>query len=244
MKKIFIVLLSVFTLVTYAQESVLLRLNYHKGDQFEMKMNVSQEMGAVMSMDINMTMSMDITSVTDDEYTSDMKIASMKMDMSQAGNKMSFDSKMKDDELDEAGKMLKSKMGGLMSAVISAKGNNLGEVLETTVEPNIPGASDMMNQSGKVVFPKEAVKVGDTWDMKQSQNGMDLNFIYKVISIEKESVKLEVSGTIGGMAEGTLSGNMHIDRASGNPINSLVNMEMTLQGQKMTTIATATMVKK
>ena len=244
MRKLFILLLSSFTLVTYAQESVLLRLNYQKGDQFEMKMNISQDMEPVMSMDMKMTMSMDITSVSENEYTSDMKIASMKMEMSQAGNKMSFDSEMKDDELDEAGKMLKSQMGGLMSAVISAKGNNLGEVLETKVEPNVPGASDMMNQSGNVIFPIEAVKEGDTWNMKQTQNGMELNFIYKVLSIEKESVILEVSGNVGGMAEGTLSGNMNIDRESGNPINSLVNMEMTVQGQKMSTTATTTIVKK
>lgn len=208
-----------------------------------MKMKMSQDMGTMMSMDMNMSMKQDITSVTGDTYVSQMKIAKISTDISQGGMNMSYDSTKSDDELDAGGKAMKGQMGPMLNAVITVKGNSIGEIFETTVEPSVPGTQDLTEQSNNVVYPKKALRVGDTWKMTKSNKGMDINFVYKVKSITKEVVLLDISGTVGGIAEGTITGDMNVDRKSGVPLISNVNMNMTVQGQEMITKMTATMTK-
>lgn len=244
MKKLLVLFLVVSSTISLAQESVLLRLNYKKGDKYIMSMNMSQNMGTMMSMNMSMKMSQEITNVTGEEYVSEMKIASMKMDMNQGGMSMNFDSSKSDDELDDAGKMMKSQMGPMLKAVITSKGNNLGEVLSTTVEPNTPGTSDLTKQSSNVVYPKNKVKVGDTWDFKKSDKGMNMNFKYTVKTITSKLVVLDVSGTVDGMADGKISGVMNVNRKSGVPVKSNIKMDMTIQGQPMKTNMELTMTKQ
>ena len=243
MKKLIILFVMALAMNVSAQESVLLRLNYKKGDSYMMKMKMSQDMGTMMSMDMNMSMKQDITSVTGDTYVSQMKIAKISTDISQGGMNMSYDSTKSDDELDAGGKAMKGQMGPMLNAVITVKGNSIGEIFETTVEPSVPGTQDLTEQSNNVVYPKKALRVGDTWKMTKSNKGMDINFVYKVKSITKEVVLLDISGTVGGIAEGTITGDMNVDRKSGVPLISNVNMNMTVQGQEMITKMTATMTK-
>ncbi len=244
MKKLFTFLVVAFTMTATAQESALLRLNYASGDTYIMDLQLAQDMGPMMSMDMGMKMKQTITSVSGDTYESTMKITSMAMDMSQGGQNVSYDSSKSDDELDASGKMMQSQMAPMLQAVISMKGNNLGEVSETTVEPDVPGTADLAKQSSGVVYPKEAVRVGDTWTMSKSDKGMTMDFIYKVASITKEVVVLDVSGKVGGMAEGSITGKINVDRNSGVPSTSNVAMDMTAQGQKMTIKTTITMTKQ
>jgi hypothetical protein len=244
MKKLLILIVIAFTVNTNAQESALLRLNYKKGDSYVMHMKMSQDMGAVMSMDMGMKMKQDITSVTKDTYISEMKITQISMDMSQGGMNMSYDSSKSDEDLDATGKMMKGQMGPMLQAVITIKGNKIGEVLETTVVPDIPGTSDFANQSSNVVYPKKVVRVGDTWTMNKSDKGLDMNFTYTVKSITKSNVLLEVSGVVSGVGEGTITGDMKVDRNSGVPLVSNINMIILVQGQEMSTKMTATMTKQ
>jgi hypothetical protein len=244
MKKLLILFVMVFAMNMTAQESALLRLNYKKGDTYIMNMNMTQDMGTMMSMDMSMIMKQDIASVTGDTYVSKMKITKMTMDMSQGGNNMSYDSSKSDDTLDAGGQMMKAQMGPMMQVVITVKGNNIGEISETTVEPNIPGTQDLAKQSSNVVYPKKAVRVGDTWTMSKSEKGMEMNFVYKVKSITREFVLLDISGKVGGVADGSISGDMKVDRNSGVPLTSHINMNMTVQGQEMITKMSATMAKQ
>jgi hypothetical protein len=244
MKKLLILFVMAFAINVAAQESALLRLNYKNGDSYIMNTKVSQDMGTMMSMDMSMLMKQDITNVVGDTYVSTMKITQMTMDMSQGGNNMSYDSSKSDDELDAGGKMMKSQMGPMLQVVITVKGNTLGEISETIVEPNIPGAEDLAKQSSNVVYPENAVRVGDTWKMTKSAQGMDMNFVYKVKSITKKVVLLDVSGSVGGIGEGTIVGDVKVDRDSGMPLHSTVNINMTLQGQVMITKMTATLTKQ
>lgn len=244
MKKLLVLFLVVSSTISLAQESVLLRLNYKKGDKYIMSMNMSQNMGTMMSMNMSMKMSQEITNVTGEEYVSEMKIANMKMDMNQGGMSMNFDSSKSDDELDDAGKMMKSQMGPMLKAVITSKGNNLGEVLSTTVEPNTPGTSDLTKQSSNVVYPKNKVKVGDVWSVKKDENGTKMDINYKVKSINKTEVLIEVTGEISGNSTGTMRGKINISKMSGVPINSNINMDMEVQGQKMKRSISILMTKK
>lgn len=243
MKKLLVLFLVVSSTITFSQESVLLRLKYAKGDVYKANMSMSQDMGAAMSMGMKIDMEIKINEVTGDNYTSEMKFSKMSMDMLQGGNVMSYDSTKSDDELDAGGKMMKTQMAPMLGAVITAKGNNLGEVLEVKVEPSVPGMDDFANQSSTVIYPKEAVKVGSTWSIQKNQKGMILDFVYKVKAILKDKVELEVTGKSSGMATGDITGSMEVDRATGVPVNSLINMALSIQGQERKSKVTMTMTK-
>ena len=244
MKKLLILIVIAFTINTNAQESTLLRLNYKKGDVYETTMNMSQEMGTVMSMDMTITMNTNITASTADTYVGEMKISGITMDMSQGGMSISYDSSKSDEDLDATGKMMKAQMGPMLQAVITVKGNSLGEVTETTVEPNIPGTSDFANQSNNVVYPEKALRVGDTWTMNKEEKGMNIDFTYKVTSITSTNVLLDVSGKVSGNASGTVTGTMDIDKNSGVPLVAKIDMDLDAQGQKLTTKMVATTKRK
>ena len=244
MKKIFVFLLVITANMSFAQETVLLRLNYENNATYNLVMNMSQEMGAMMSMEMSMNMDMQVLAIDAENYETKSKFTQMSMEMLQGGNVISFDSSKSDDELDAAGKMMKSQMGPMLEAVIYSKVNTLGETSEVTIEPNVPGMEDISNQSTNVVFPKEPVKVGSTWKMSKDEKGMKMDFLYTVKSISKEKVLLDFSGDVSGMGSGKITGNMAIDRTSGIPINSLIEMNMSVAGQELKTKATTTMSKK
>lgn len=244
MKKLILLLFVVSANISLAQEAVLLRLNYEKGAAYDVSMTMSQEMGTVMSMGMGITMNLKITDVGEDTYNSEMKFTKMTMDMLQGGNAMSFDSTKSDEDLDEAGKQMKTQMQPMLEALMYAKGNNLGEILEIKIEPNVMGMEDIAKQSSSVVYPKEAVKVGDSWTMIKEEKGMKMDFVYTVKSITENSVILDLSGEISGMALGKITGDMQIDRASGIPLDSNINMLMNMNGQEMTTKVTMKTTKK
>jgi hypothetical protein len=242
MKKFFTLLLLALSLVSLAQESTLLRVNYDIGDKYIMTMFMKQDM-AVMNMLMKMDMSIDVKDVVGDIYDTEMKIERIIMDMGQGGMNMSYDSDKSDDELDAMGKQMQMQFAPMLEMVIFAKSNNLGEVLETKIEPNIPNADQFTNQSSSVVYPENEVKVGDTWSFEKDSQGMKMDFVYTVKSITKEKVLLDVSGKISALAEGTISGNMEIDRAKGIPLQSSIEMDMSVSGQKIKTSISVTMSK-
>jgi len=242
MKKLLVLFLVVSASISFGQETVLLRLNYTKGDIYSAKMTMSQEMGTVMSMGMNIDMNMKVVDVTGDTNITEMTFTKMTMDMLQGGNVMSFDSTKSDEELDDTGKMMKDQMSPMLEAVLTAKGNDLGEVIEVTAEPNVPGMTDFANQSN-VIYPKEALKVGSTWAFQKNEKGMVLDFVYKVTSILKDKVGLEITGKSSGMATGDITGTMNIDRKSGVPLNSNIDMALSVQGQEMNSKVSMTMIK-
>lgn len=244
MKKMLILFLVISSNIIVAQESVLLRLNYEKGTTYDVSMKMSQDMGKIMSMRMSINMDIKILDVKDNIYNSEMQFTKMTMNMLQGGNVISFDSTKKDDELDDSGKMIKAQMGPMLEAVISAKGNNLGEILEATAIPNVPGMADIANQSNNIVYPKEPVKIGSTWTMSKDDKGMKMDFVYKVTSILKDKISLDISGDVSGLAIGEITGNMDIDRRSGIPVNTLIDMTLAVSGQELKSIVTMTMSKK
>ena len=164
--------------------------------------------------------------------------------MLQGGNAMSFDSTKSDEELDAVGKQMKTQMQPMLEALMFAKGNNLGEIIDIKIEPNVMGMEDIVKQSSSVVYPKEAVKVGDSWTKTKEEKGMKMDFVYTVKSIDEDNVNLVISGDVSGMATGKIAGNMQIDSASGVPLSSIVTMLMNINGQEMTTKVTMETTKK
>jgi hypothetical protein len=242
MKKLLVLFLVISSTISLAQETILLRLNYTKGDVYKAKMTMSQEMGTVMSMGMNIDMDISVVDVKEDTNITEMKFTKMTMDMLQGGTAMSYDSSKSDDELDPMGLMLKGQMSPMLEAVLTAKGNNLGEVIEVSAEPSVPGMNDFANQS-TVVYPTEAVKVGSTWTYQKKDKGMVLDFVYEVKAILKDKVEVGVTGTSSGMATGDITGTMEIDKKSGVPLSSNIDMALSVQGQEMNSKVTMTMSK-
>ena len=230
MRKLFTLLAIAITLISNAQESTLLRLNYEVGDQYLVSMDMEQ----VGMMSMNIEMGLDVKDVLDTIYNLDMTIKSIKTNMSQGGMDMSYDSKTADEELDDMGKMIKAQFAPMLAATIFTKMTHRAETVETVVEPPVNGMDQFTNSAGAVVYPKEAVKVGDSWTKNKLENGMDMTMIYTVKTIGKDIVEVEISGTIELLAEGTISGNMEIDRATGNVNYSTMDMNMVASGQEMT----------
>ena len=242
MKKFFTVLSLTAMLVSTAQESTLLRINYKKGDKYEMKMEMTQDMSSAgMIMDMRMEMDIDVINAEDTVYNTKTSFKRIVMNMEQKGMKMAYDSNKSENELDDFGKRLKTQFDPLLSAAIMTKLNSLGKVLEITFEPNSPALQQYADQSSGVVYPEKALKVGDTWTVTQDKNGIKLDFIYTVKSLEKEKVLLDISGSISSGAEGKITGNMTIDKKSGVPLLSLIDMDMTVMGQTIKSKVKSTM---
>ena len=244
MKKLLFLFLAITANTIFAQDEVLLRLNYENNATYSTKTIVSQEMGAMMSMEMTMDMEMEVTAVENENYDTKTKFTNMSMEMLQGGNLMTFDSSKSDEELDAAGKMMKSQMGPMLEAVIYSKVTTLGKASVVSIEPMIPGVEDIASQSSAVVYPKEAVKVGSTWTMFREEKGMKMDFLYTVQSISKENVLVDVSGEVSGMGSGKITGNVTIDRVSGIPIKSLVEMNLSVAEQKLKMKAITETAKK
>ena len=234
MKKLLILFVIAFTVNINAQESALLRLKYKKGDVYkvEMSQNISSPQ---MNLDMKMTSQLSIVNVDGDVYNSESRFTKVVVDLMQGANVMSYDSSMSDDELDQMGLMMKSQMSPMLEAVVSVKGNNLGKVLEAKTSVNFQG-SENLGQSN-VVYPKKAVRVGDTFKMEQSAQGLTMTMTFTVKSITSKKVVLSLVSS--DIAE--VNGTMTIDRDSGTVLSSEITTKIEAQG--MTTKVTSTTTK-
>ena len=96
MKRILIALLVITSIAVSAQESVLLRLNYTKGDSYLMTVESKQGMGAQGGLNMKMNMGVIVSEVSGDNVKTESKILSVALDMMQGGMAMSYDSNKKD----------------------------------------------------------------------------------------------------------------------------------------------------
>lgn len=231
MKKLLVLFLVITTTLSYAQESVLLRVNYKKGDVYLMTMKQTMDSPATVT-DTETTMSMKVTDVIKDVFTVETKFTAVKFNGMQGATPMSYDSTKKDHELDQTGMMLKDQFAPMLKMVVLSKYNNLGKVLEVAVEPENPIMEQQIKSQG-MKFPEKKIKVGDTWKEETNQQGMKLVTEYKVKEITTNKVVLTVSGTASGMGDGTISGVTEIERATGITTLSKVDTNISAMGQKM-----------
>lgn len=229
MKKIVFAIVCLLTVSAFAQET-LLRYNPTEGDEFKVTMKMTQEMGAFMAQTVKSTASLKVVSVTDSSIVNNMKIDRMSMNMIQGENVINYDSSKSEAELDDTGKIMKAQIDPVLSTVITTTQTKLGEVTNFTMEPNVMQAAQIANQNSVAVYPKEAVKVGSTWTEVKEDNGMKISTTYKVEAIESNVVNLLLTGEISGMATGDLSGNISLNKNTGMPVTSKMNMKMTIQG--------------
>ncbi|WP_034041555.1 DUF6263 family protein [Wocania ichthyoenteri] len=237
MKNFFTLLLLVTATLSFAQESTLLRLNYNKGDKYLMQMDMKQNMGeGTMIMDMVIEMPIEVIDVSDEGvYNSELSFKSIKMNMEQSGMKINYDSNLKEEDLDETAKLMSVQMKPMLETVLSTQTNVYGEVLEMKMVKGSGNVDQFTSQTESVVYPKEAVTTGYSWVAEKDSNGMKIKSIYTVKFIDDKEVVLDVKGDISGSSTGSLTGVMNIDKVSGVPTISNINMDFEIMGQKVVT---------
>ncbi len=244
MKKVLIALLVITSITTTAQESVLLRLNYTKGDSFLVTTESNQNMGSQGGMNMKMTMGMIVTDVIEDNIKTESQITSIVMDMMQGGMTMSYDSNKNDEELDQMGQMLKSQFAPMMEAVIYNTLDSQGNVIDTKLDPAIPGMEQMTNRSMNAInYPKEKVSVGSSWTSENENQGMKMTTKYTVSSIADGFITLDVSGDMSGVGTGTIKGKSTVEISSGMSNNSEIEITIATQGMNITGTTKTTISK-
>ena len=244
MKKVLIALLVITSITTTAQESVLLRLNYTKGDSFLVTTESNQNMGSQGGMNMKMTMGMIVTDVVEDNIKTESQITSIVMDMMQGGMTMSYDSNKNDEELDQMGQMLKSQFAPMMEAVIYNTLDSQGNVIDTKLDPAIPGMEQMTNRAMSTInYPKEKVSVGSSWTSENENQGMKMTTKYTVSSIADGFITLDVSGDMSGVGTGTIKGKSTVEISSGMSNNSEIEITIATQGMNITGTTKTTISK-
>ena len=145
-------------------------------------------MGAKGGLDMKMFMDTIVTSKDGDFITTESKIKWINMNMLQGGMAISYDSSMKEKDLDQPGKMMKQQFDPMMKSIIIAKMNTEGEISETKVEPSKHAMDQLTKQIKGVKYPNKEVTVGASWSDESSQQGMNVKTIYMVSKIEKGTV--------------------------------------------------------
>lgn len=232
MKKIASLLLFVAVMNVTAQESVLLQYNLKKGDKYLIEMSIDQNMEPIMNINIGMNMIMESQGEEDGNLKVSYNFSRMAMNMASAQGDIKFDSDVKDEDLDEVTKKMKEEMAPFLEMVMYQTMNKQGKVLNLKFEPEIKGADQFMSQSqmSNMEYPKEPVKVGTVWRMKQDINNMSMNASYLVTSIKNGKVYTTITALIGKNGEGKMKGNAEIDSLTGMIVDMKMNMSLEMGG--------------
>ena len=242
MKKLLTIFLFLITVSISAQEKVLLRFNYEKGEVFETRINTAMEITDKVNTDMVMYMLMEILESNDDSYTTKVTFPRVTMDMEGEGKKMNYDSDMKEEDMDEEAKKMHERMGSITETIVHIEMSNRGEILNTKVIEAEEGY-EYNDVGSSIVFPEEPVSVGTKWDSTKEVSGFPMKYEYTITSIDAEKVGFDVTGTMDGIPT-EVSGNGFIRRDNGllNPMD--ITMIMDMFGQKMITKMSCVSTKK
>ena len=245
MKRILIALLVITSLAVSAQESVLLRLNYTKGDSYLMTVESKQGMGAQGGVNMKINMGVIVSEVSGDNVKTESKILSVALDMMQGGMTMSYNSNKKDEELDQMGQMLKSQFDPMMNSIIYNSYDKLGNITETKVEPSVPGMNQLTEGSGSVIYPNEKISVGSSWSSNKGNQGMKTTTTYTVSQIKDGIVYLDITGNVSGAegVDGAVKGSSEIEVSTGLAKKTSIEVAISNQGMDITINSNITMTK-
>ena len=227
MKKV-ISLFALLCVVSLSAQSAKLTYNVKKGDKYQIDMKMKQNMAPIMTMDIGITMTTETLNVKNGKIENKSVIDRMIMDMTAQGESVKFDSDKDDSELTEDEKKMKAEMGPAMNTIIYQTMDVYGKLLEQRTVPEMKQADQILsqNQITSMVYPKEKVKVGSTWDFSQDLSGMKMTMTYKVTKITDSAVFADMTGSMAGMGDAKINGKLEIDRSSGMPTNVTMNVSM------------------
>ncbi len=262
-----------------SNDPIELKFNLEKGQNYYYTFTTSQKinqemMGQKLEMDQEMLMGYSFNVIDDKEGIKTIKTTYDRIKMINKNGFMdlSYDS---EDATTDSSNILRDVMGSMVnqSFVIDVDGegnvvdvDGIEELLEAMME-NVGAGGEMVAQNmkgqfseeaiaktmenGFKVFPKEPVKVGDTWEVQMDIEApihMVIKNDYKLKSVVGNIAKLEVNSTIeagekenmvlpGAEIEmsGTQSGTIEVDIPSGLTIKSKIhqNLDQLVKAQGM-----------
>jgi len=229
------------TTLSFMAAGVTLRLQPKQGKTCTITSKVNaMTMIEVQGQTMNMSQTIDIRQsyiakeVTNEQSTFETQIEAIKMNMSQMGMKLEYDSEhpektspMLAGQTSEFEKDLKKPV----TITYDAMGKIVGD--DTNLD---------MNQLSNVILemPEEELTVGSKWNSKKTQTvsntDFEVNMEYTVTAISKKSVDVSFTGNAESTEiTGTYNGTASIDPQTGMVINSTTksNVSMTLNEQGM-----------
>jgi hypothetical protein len=84
----------------------------------------------------------------------------------------------------------------------------------------------LTKQTKGVKYPNNEVTVGTSWSDESSQQGMNVTSILAVSKIENGKVYINITGSVTGMGEGDIKGDLVVDIETG--IQEIENLEMAI----------------
>lgn len=245
MKKVILILLLSLSAIGFSQEKALLRLNYEKGDVFVSKLNTTMVMGDKMNTNLNIDFIMEVLNVKGNVYDIKATFPHVTMDMSAEGKTMKYDSNVKEENMDELSKGMHQKMKPMIDAVVNMKIDKRGNILSSEV---VEGGEDYIHEDkgSTIAYPEKAVVLGTTWtETKESAGGgVPVTYTYKVTSITKDKVGIDIMGLMEGFDDTMIKGTGSINRVTGNLNPMDIEILMDMFGQKMITKANCSTTKR
>ncbi len=243
MKKFCLVLSILFTIHSFAQEKVLLRLKFDKGDTYTSNIKTYQKIGDKAETNMVMFFIMEVLGVENGVYDIKATFPQIIMDVTAEGKTVHYDSRQNEAEMDEMAKSMHDRMKSVTETTINLKINERGETLSAKVF----GEEEEFNYQdtgNSITYPLEEVSIGSTWKETKGTAGLDVNYEYEVTSIDSDKVGIKLTGTMAGLEGTSLNGSGFVNRANGSLESFTMDMVMDMFGQKMETKVNAITEKK
>lgn len=226
-KRIAFLTLFALTLNVSAQ-SVQLQYNFKKGDTYLIEMSMKQNMAPIMSMDLGITMRTETINVEQGKFESKSNIKRLAMDLAAQGEKMSFDSDAKVENLSEEDKKLRSEIEPAMKVLIYQTLDKTGKVVSQKTVPQMKDAERFLQQNEltNIEYPTKSLSVGSSWETSQTVSGMKMNTKFTVKQITSAKVFADISGNVEGVEGANIDGTLEVDRKTGMPLNVKIDLNM------------------
>ncbi|WP_152285859.1 DUF6263 family protein [Flavicella marina] len=235
----------------FAQKSVLIRYQPKVGSTLKNDMTAlmdisikAGEQNISTKMDMGFEMLFKTNARENDVNKIEMTFGKITMDMKNPVMSGSYDSEKNNDD-DPFSKQIADGFKGVVDTSVPMSISTKGEFTEpidiAKAFPEIPVAKaeelkeQMSNQF--IAFPEHKVKVGDSWTMNASMNQIGkIEYTYTLVGIEKSQLLLTVTGKmLNGetaamkMLEATISGDLTLDKKTGETLSSNMVMDMNMQ---------------
>jgi hypothetical protein len=197
-----------FSSVAFAQNNNSLKLK--KGQKYVVENKITtasstemQGQSMEVNVDVTSTYSIEVKDVVDNNYNLTNTVTGIKMNMTQMGQEMSYDSDKKEDSTNPIGSTLKDFINQPKNIVIDKSGKIIPQKTEEkTDEVNIMskqlGNLEATGYGANMAFeslPKD-VKVGSAWSNKTDEDGIVKMTNYKVTAINGNIATISLDGTI------------------------------------------------
>lgn len=249
-----VLLMAGFGYTAKAQKSIDLKYNLQVGDQFSNESKIEQTiqfeaMGQKATLDQDMVfyMTSSIDSVNQGLITQKTVFDRIVMDQQIFGMEMKYDSQDSSTFNSPMGAEFATQMNKMIGAAVYATMNEKGKIDHMDVSA-LGDAGDMSGSlnSGNnyAVYPDHKVKVGDSWTEEltvQKSDKMAVKMTYTLTKATKKEAVISLAGTLSGNTlnpeassevDGTMKGEMTVDRKTGMVSVSKIQLDMTMQMDK------------